>query len=47
MRENYVKKYTDTSRYDTRNYELVITMDRLSEDAAVELILDYINRQSL
>ena len=47
MRENYVKKYTDTSRYDPRNYELVITMDRLSEDAAVELILDYINRQSL
>ena len=46
MRENYVKKYTDTSRYDTRNYELVITMDRLSEDAAVDLILDYINRQS-
>ena len=46
MRENYVKKYTDTSRYDTRNYELVITMDRLSEDAAVDLILDYINRQA-
>ena len=46
MRENYVKKYTGTSRYDTRNYELVITMDRLSEDAAVDLILDYINRQA-
>ena len=46
MRENYVKKYTDTSRYDTRNYDLVITMDRLSEDAAVDLILDYINRQA-
>jgi cytidylate kinase len=47
MRENYVKKYTDTSRYDTRNYELVITMDRISEDDAVDLILDYINRQSV
>ena len=46
MRENYVKKYTGTSRYDTRNYELVITMDRLSEDAAVDLILDYINSQA-
>ena len=46
MRENYVKKYTGTSRYDTRNYELVITMDRLSEDVAADLILDYINRQA-
>ena len=46
MRENYVNRYTSTSRYDTRNYELVITMDRLSEDDAVDLIMDYINRQS-
>ena len=42
MRENYVNKYTRTSRYDTRNYQLVLSMDELSEDAAVELILDYI-----
>ena len=27
MRENYVKKYTGTSRYDTRNYQLVIAAD--------------------
>ena len=27
-----------------KNEKFVITMDRLSEDAAVELILDYINR---
>ena len=46
MRDNYVNRYTGTSRYDTRNYELVITMDRLSEDDAVDLIMDYINRQS-
>lgn len=46
MRENYVNRYTGTSRYDTRNYELVITMDRLGEDDAVDLIMDYINRQS-
>ena len=42
MRENYVQKFTRTSRYDTRNYQLVLSMDELSEDAAVELILDYI-----
>ena len=46
MRENYVNKYTKTSRYDTRNYQLVISMDQMSEDDAVEIIMDYINRQS-
>ena len=46
MRENYVKKYTGTSRYDARNYQLVISMDDLSEDDAVEVIMDYINRTS-
>jgi len=46
MRENYVKKYTNTSRYDTRNYQLVISMDDISEDDAVEIIMDFINRQS-
>lgn len=46
MRENYVKTCTKTSRYDTRNYHLVISMDHLTEDDAVEVILDYINRTS-
>ena len=32
MRENYVKKYTGTSRYDTRNYQLVITADGKTEE---------------
>ena len=41
-----IKKYEDTSRYDARNYQLVISMDDLSEDDAVEVILDYINRTS-
>ena len=27
MREAYVKKYAGTSRYDTRNYDLVINME--------------------
>ena len=44
MRENYVKECTKTSRYDTRNYHLVISMDNLSEDDAIDLILDYIAR---
>jgi cytidylate kinase len=42
MRENYVKKYTGSSRYDTRNYNLVISMDGKTEDEVVELILNYI-----
>ena len=45
-REAYIKKYEDTSRYDTRNYQLVITMDDLTEDDAAEIIIDYINRTS-
>lgn len=45
-REAYLKKYGDRSRYDTRNYDLVINMDGLTEDDAVEIILDYVNRSS-
>ena len=41
-RETYIQKYEDTSRYDTRNYQLVLSMDDLSEDDAVEVILRYI-----
>lgn len=42
MRENYVTKYTGSSRYNTRNYNLVISMDGKTEDEIVELILNYI-----
>ena len=45
-RETYIKKYEDTSRYDTRNYQLVISMDELGEDDAVEVIMNYIDRTS-
>jgi cytidylate kinase len=43
-RENYTMKYAGVSRYDTRNYDLVINMDGISEDDAVDLILEYIRR---
>jgi len=46
MRENYVKKFTNTSRYDARSYDMVITMDKITDEDAVALILDYIDRQS-
>ena len=42
MRENYVNKFARTSRYDTRNYQLVLSMDELTEDEAVDLIMRYI-----
>ena len=42
MRENYVKKYTGTSRYDTRNYQLVISADDKTEEQMANLILQYI-----
>ena len=41
-RETYIKKYTDTSRYDTRNYNLVINMDGITEDEAVTVIMTYL-----
>ena len=42
-RENYIKRYTGVSRYDARNYDMVINMDNLpDENAAVELILEYL-----
>ena len=41
-RDNFVKRYAGTSRYDARNYDLVINVDNLSEDEAVEFILNYI-----
>ena len=42
MRENYVNKYTGTSRYDTRNYDLVISMDGKTEDEVAEMIYQFI-----
>ncbi|MBR2113339.1 MAG: cytidylate kinase-like family protein [Prevotella sp.] len=42
MRENYVKKYTGTSRYDTRNYQLVISADGKTEDEITDMIMNYI-----
>jgi len=43
-RERYINKYTGTSRYDTRNYDLVISMNGLSVDDAVDIIIDYIEK---
>ncbi len=42
MRENYVKKYTNTSRYDTRNYDVVLSADGKTEDELVDIIMQYI-----
>jgi cytidylate kinase len=43
MREEYVKNYAHTSRYDTRNYDLVINMDGKTEEQAANLILSFID----
>ena len=43
-RERYVKKYTGTSRYDTRNYDLVFNAANHTEDEIVDLILQYIKK---
>ncbi len=46
MRENYMKEQTGLSRYDTRNYQLVLSMDELTEDAAVDVIMEYIHKMA-
>lgn len=43
-RDNYVKRFTGLSRYDMRNYNLILDMDYLTEDEAVEKILSFIGR---
>ena len=43
-RDNYVKRYTGLSRYDMRNYDLILDMDYLTEDEAVEKILTFIGK---
>lgn len=43
-RDNYVKRYTDLSRYDMRNYDLIIDMSYLTEDEAVEKILSFLGK---
>lgn len=43
-RDNYVKRYTGLSRYDMRNYNLILDMDYLTEDDAVEKIITFIGR---
>ena len=41
-RENYIQKFASTSRYDMRNYDLILNMDYLTEDEAVEAIMNAI-----
>jgi cytidylate kinase len=44
-RESYVNKYTGTSRYDTRNYDMVFSVENHTEDEVVDLILHYIRKK--
>lgn len=41
-RENYVRRCAGVSRYDTRNYDLVLNVGEMSDDDAVACILKYI-----
>ena len=42
MREEYLKNNALTSRYDTRNYDLVLSMDGKTEEEAANVILAFI-----
>ena len=41
-RENYIRRYTGTSRYDIRNYDLVLNADGHTEEQLVAIILSYL-----
>lgn len=41
-RENYIKRHAGASRYDARNYDLVINADGHTEEQIVDLIISYI-----
>ena len=44
-RERYTQQFSGTSRYDTRNYDLVLNVAGLTEDQAVDIINEYINNR--
>lgn len=44
-REHYTQQFSGTSRYDTRNYDLVLNVAGLTEDEAVDIITEYINKK--
>ena len=41
-RENYIRRYTGTSRYDIRNYDLVLNADGHTEEQLADIILSYL-----
>ena len=41
-RENYITRYAGVSRYDARNYDLVLSADGHTEEELADLILSYI-----
>ena len=44
-RERYTQQFSGTSRYDTRNYYLVLNVAGLTEDQAVDIINEYRNNR--
>jgi len=42
-RESYINKYCKTSRYDTRNYDIVLSMDEITQEDALDIIMKYIH----
>lgn len=42
-RDNFIRRMTGKSRYDLRNYNLVINSDGLTEDQVVDVILQYMH----
>lgn len=46
-RENYVQRYAGVSRYDLRNYDIVISADGHTEEELADIIIAYIGRNDI
>lgn len=42
QRDNYIRRYADVSRFDARNYDMVLSADGHTEEQLADIILSYI-----
>ena len=42
QRDNYIRRYAGVSRFDARNYDMVLSADGHTEEQIADIILSYI-----
>lgn len=46
-RDNYIQRYAGVSRYDLRNYDIVLSADGHTEEELADIVIAYIGRNDL